>query len=172
MLFEKLKSIKAFALDVDGVLTNGQVLVNEEGHQLRSFNIRDGYALQLAVKKGFPIIVISGGRSEGVRKRLMGLGLENIELGADNKVAVLKSWLTRRGLQLEDVLYIGDDIPDFGVMKIVGLAACPNDAAEEIKVISDYISSKNGGEGVVREVFEKVLKLQGAWDTDQRVKSS
>lgn len=171
MLFEKLKSIKAFALDVDGVLTDGLVLVNEEGHQLRRFNIRDGYALQLAVKKGFPLLVITGGQSEGVRKRLAGLGIKDIELGVSDKVAVFKNWLTKLELHLEDVLYIGDDIPDLEVMKIVGLAACPNDAAEEIKAIAHYIGAKNGGEGVVREIMEKVLKLQGAWDADQYIKS-
>lgn len=171
MLFEKLKAIKAFALDVDGVLTNGQVLVNEEGHQLRSFNIRDGYALQLAVKKNFPMLVITGGRSEGVRKRLQGLGITDVEMGVSDKVSAFKSWLTQYALHADEVLYIGDDIPDFDVMKMAGLAACPNDAAEEIKAISDYVSSRKGGEGAVREIIEKVLKFRQEWEVDLSVKS-
>ncbi|WP_134090356.1 HAD family hydrolase [Olivibacter sp. XZL3] len=171
MLFEKLRAIKAFALDVDGVLTNGQVLVNEEGHQLRSFNIRDGYAIQLAVKKNFPMLVITGGRSEGVRKRLQGLGITDIEMGVSDKVSIFKGWLTQYALRANEVLYIGDDIPDFDVMKMAGLAACPNDAAEEIKAIADYVSSRKGGEGAVREIIEKVLKLRQAWEVDQSVKS-
>lgn len=171
MLFEKLKLIKAFALDVDGVLTNGQVLVNEEGHQLRSFNIRDGYALQLAVKQNFHLLVVTGGKSEGVRKRLEGLGIKDVETGVDDKISVLENWMGKFGLCKEEILYIGDDMPDLNAMRMVGFAACPNDAVEEIKKISHYISSKNGGEGVVREVIEKVLKLQQVWDVDPYVRS-
>lgn len=171
MLFDKLKRVKAFILDVDGVLTNGEVLVTEQGEQLRSFNIRDGYALQLAVKKGFSIAVITGGRSEGVRLRLEGLGITDIFMGIQDKITCFNKWLNEQQLQAGDVLYMGDDIPDLTIMREVGMAACPNDAVEEIKAVSHYISSKDGGKGAVRDVIEKVLKLQNKWDDDVAVKS-
>jgi 3-deoxy-D-manno-octulosonate 8-phosphate phosphatase (KDO 8-P phosphatase) len=171
MLFDKLKRVKAFILDVDGVLTNGEVLVTEQGEQLRSFNIRDGYALQLAVKKGFPIAVITGGRSEGVRLRLQGLGITDVFMEVQNKMLCFNNWLNEQQFQVGDVLYMGDDIPDLTIMSRVEMAACPNDAAEEIKAVSHYISPKKGGKGAVRDVIEKVLKLQNKWDDDETVKS-
>jgi 3-deoxy-D-manno-octulosonate 8-phosphate phosphatase (KDO 8-P phosphatase) len=171
MLFDKLKRVKAFVLDVDGVLTNGEVLVTEQGEQLRSFSIRDGYALQLAVKKGFPIAVITGGRSEGVRLRLKGLGITDVFMEVQNKMLCFNKWLNEQQFQVGDVLYMGDDIPDLTIMSQVGMAACPNDAVEEIKAVSHYISSKEGGKGAVRDVIEKVLKLQNKWDDDETVKS-
>lgn len=171
MLFDKLKRVKAFVLDVDGVLTNGEVLVTEKGEQLRGFNIRDGYALQLAVKKGFPIAVITGGKSEGVRLRLEGLGIIDIFMGIQHKTSCFNKWLNEQQFQAEDVLYMGDDIPDLTIMREVGMAVCPNDAAEEIKAVSHYISSKDGGKGAVRDVIEKVLKLQNKWDDDMAIKS-
>ncbi|MFC6098576.1 KdsC family phosphatase [Olivibacter domesticus] len=171
MLFDKLKRVKAFILDVDGVLTNGEVLVTEQGEQLRSFNIRDGYALQLAVKKGFSIAVITGGRSEGVRLRLEGLGIIDTFMGIQDKITCFNKWLNEQQFQAGDVLYMGDDIPDLTIMREVGIAACPNDAVEEIKAVSHYISSKDGGKGAVRDVIEKVLKLQNKWDDDVAVKS-
>lgn len=163
MFLEKLKYIKAIILDVDGVLTNGMLQVTESGDQLRQFNIKDGYALQLAVKRGFKIAVFSGARSKGVEARLKGLGIENVFLGLDSKIEVYQGFMDKYGLLPEEVLYMGDDIPDLPVMKRVGLAVCPSDAVEEIKAVSHYISPIKGGEGCVRDIIEKVLKIQDQW---------
>tara|TARA_B110000046_G_scaffold186024_1_gene231543 strand:- start:50717 stop:51238 length:522 start_codon:yes stop_codon:yes gene_type:complete len=159
----KLRPITAFMLDVDGVLTDGMVITLPDGEQMRRMNIKDGYALQHAVKKGYHISIISGGTSESVRKRLNTLGITEVNLACKNKIEVFEKLKEKFGLTEEQILYIGDDIPDYKVMKRVGFAACPNDAAEEIKGISDYISSKKGGEGCVRDLIEQVLKLQGKW---------
>ena len=163
MFLDKLKLIKAFIFDVDGVLTDGIVHVTETGEQLRQFNIKDGYALQLAVKRGYKVAVITGGRSEGVKLRLRGLGITDIFMKVDSKIEVYKQLISDHQLTAEDILYMGDDIPDLHVMKLAGLPVCPSDAAEEIKAISTYISSKNGGRGCVRDVIEKVLKIQNKW---------
>ncbi|MFA6946171.1 MAG: HAD hydrolase family protein, partial [Pedobacter sp.] len=140
MFLEKLNHIKAFVFDVDGVLTNGMLLVTEAGEQLRQFNIKDGYALQLAVKRGFKIAVVSGARSKGVEHRLRGLGIENVFLGLDSKLEVYMGFLNKNELLPEQVLFMGDDIPDLQLMKLAGLAVCPADAVEEIKAVSHYIS--------------------------------
>lgn len=162
-MLQKLAQIKAFVFDVDGVLTDGTVHVTETGEQLRRFSIKDGYALQLAIKRGFPIAIISGGRSQSVLSRLKGLGIQDIYIGVDAKTDAFEEFLLIHDLQAEQILYMGDDIPDLPVMKLVGLATCPADAAEEIKAISAYISPKQGGEGCARDVIEKVLKVQDAW---------
>ena len=159
----KLRPISAFMLDVDGVLTDGMVITLPDGEQVRRMNIKDGYALQHAVKKGYHISIISGGNSESVRKRLNTLGITEVNLGCKNKVEVFEKLQKKLGLKTEEILYMGDDIPDYKVMQQVGFAACPNDAAEEIKSVSDYISSKKGGEGCVRDLIEQVLKLHGKW---------
>lgn len=163
MFLEKLKHIKAILLDVDGVLTNGNLLLTESGEQLRQFNIKDGYALQLAVKRGIKIAALSGARSKGVEHRLRGLGIQDVFLGLDSKIEVYKNYLAQHNLATEEVLFVGDDMPDLQVMTMVGLAVCPADAIEEIKAISHYISPKNGGEGCVRDIVEKVLKIQNLW---------
>ena len=163
MFLEKIKHIKAFILDVDGVLTDGTVLVTETGEQLRRFNIKDGYALQLAVKRGYYVVAVSGGRSKGIELRLKGLGITEIFLALDSKIETYHNFILRSGLSPEQVLYMGDDIPDLPVTKLVGLAACPADAVEEIRAVCDYISPKRGGEGCVRDVIEKVLKIRGDW---------
>lgn len=163
MFLEKLKNISAFVLDVDGVLTNGTLLLTESGEQLRQFNIKDGYALQLAVKKGFKIAVISGARSKGVEARMKGLGIKDVFLGVDSKAEVYDEFLKTSGLSSEQILFIGDDIPDLRLMQLAGLAACPSDAVEEIKALADYISPKAGGDACVRDIVEKVLKIQGLW---------
>lgn len=163
MFLEKLKHIKAFVLDVDGVMTNGLLLVTESGEFLRQFNIKDGYALQLAVKQGFKIAVVSGARSKGVEHRLRGLGITDIYLGLDSKTAPYNEFLEQNGLLPEQVLFMGDDIPDLELMKMAGLAVCPADAVEEIKAVAHYISPKNGGESCVRDIVEKVLKIQNLW---------
>lgn len=162
-LKEKLRSISAFMLDVDGVLTDGMVITLPDGDQVRRMNIKDGYALQHAVKKGYHISIISGGTSESVRKRLNTLGIEEVNLGCKNKIEVFEQLQSKFGLKAEEILYMGDDIPDYKVMQRVGFAACPNDAAEEIKSIAHYISPKKGGEGCVRDLIQQVLRLQGKW---------
>jgi len=163
----QLKQISTFVFDVDGVLTDGMVITMPDGDQVRRMNIKDGYALQHAVKKGYEIVIISGGTSESVRKRLNGLGIENVNLGCKNKVSVFEELKKKQGLKEEEILYMGDDIPDYKLMKRVGFAACPNDAAAEIKEISHYISPYNGGEGCVRQMIEQVLKLRGDWFDDE-----
>ena len=166
MFLEKLKSVKAFIFDVDGVLTDGIVHVTEAGEQLRQFNIKDGYALQLAVKRGYKIAIITGGKSAGVMLRLKGLGITDVFMQVDSKVEVYKQFLLDNQLTSADILYMGDDIPDSLVMKLVGLPVCPQDAAEEIKSISTYISPFSGGKGCVRDIIEKVLKIQNKWADD------
>jgi len=163
MFLSQLKDIKAFVLDIDGVLTDATIHVTETGEQLRKFNVRDGYALQLAVKKGYLICVISGGKSASVLHRLNGLGITDIYLGIDKKLDVFRDFIAERGIFSSEVLYMGDDIPDIPVMEVCGASACPADAVEEVKAISSYIATKNGGFGCVREVIEKVLKVQGQW---------
>lgn len=171
MILKDLSRIKAVFLDVDGVLTDGTVQVNEAGDQLRTFSIKDGYAIQLAVKKGLYVAVITGGNSQGVFKRLRGLGVEAIFMGVSAKEVKMLELLEQQGIALEDALFIGDDIPDLACMKKVGIAACPLDAVEEIKQVSSYVSPFKGGAGCVRDLLEKILKLQGNWNQDTEVKS-
>lgn len=163
MFLEKIKHIKAFILDVDGVLTDGKVLVTDTGEQLRRFNIKDGYALQLAVKRGYQVAALSGARSRGVELRLKGLGISHIYLGLDSKAGAYGDFLKAGRLLPEQVLYMGDDIPDVPVMKLCGLPVCPADAVEEVKALADYISPFRGGEGCVRDALEKVMKIRGDW---------
>lgn len=162
-LLEQFKRVKTFILDVDGVLTDGSVITMPDGEQLRRMNIKDGYALQHAVKKGYQIVVISGGRSESVRMRLNGLGITNVNLACKNKVKVYEDLKKKHHLKEEEILYMGDDLPDYRLMTMVGFAACPKNAATEIRDISHYISPFNGGEGCVRDIIEKVLKLNDHW---------
>lgn len=171
MLFEKLRAVKAFVFDVDGVLTDGTVVVTPQGEQLRSFSIKDGYALQLAIKKGYPVAIITGGKCDGVVRRMATLGITDVFSGVSDKMSVLPDWLSVKGLGTSDVLYMGDDIPDMGCMQHVLLPTCPADAVEEIKAVATYISPKAGGKGAVRDVIEKVLKLNGDWAVDVGVSS-
>jgi 3-deoxy-D-manno-octulosonate 8-phosphate phosphatase (KDO 8-P phosphatase) len=160
---EIMNDITTFVFDVDGVLTDGSVHVTNEGEMLRIMNIRDGYALKAAVDSGYNVCIISGGSNEGVRVRLRNLGITDIHLGAPDKVKTFKEYTDIYNINPEQVLYMGDDIPDYHVMKLVGLPSCPQDASPEIKSISGYISHKNGGKGAVRDVIEQVMKLQGKW---------
>lgn len=169
--FRGFKEIDAFVFDVDGVFTNGDVLVTESGEQLRSFNTKDGYALQLAVKLGYHILIVSGGMSNGVIHRFTSLGVQDIFIGVDDKLAVFKKWITEKKLNKESVLFMGDDISDISVMREVGLPTCPLDAVEEVKDICDYISNYPGGRGAVRDVIEKVMRLQGKWNPTSLIKS-
>lgn len=163
MFLENLKNITTFVFDVDGVLTNGTVMATESGELLRSFNIKDGYALQLAAKKGYKICIISGGKGVAMNKRFEALGVADVFLGVGDKVEVYQNYLNQYHIQPEQVLYMGDDMPDYQVMQLVGIATCPIDAVDEIKQISHYISPKKGGEAAVRDVIEKVLKVQYNW---------
>ena len=160
---EYLHQITTFIFDVDGVLTDGTLQITTSGEMLRTMNVKDGYALKTALNKGFNICIISGGSNEGVRNRLTALGIADIYLGAHNKIEQLDDYLTKSGVSSENVLYMGDDIPDYPVMKGIGLPCCPQDAVPEIKAISKYISHKKGGKGAVRDVIEQVLKVQGKW---------
>jgi 3-deoxy-D-manno-octulosonate 8-phosphate phosphatase (KDO 8-P phosphatase) len=160
---EYLEHITTFVFDVDGVLTDGTVSVLTNGEMLRTMNVKDGYAIRAAVDKGYNMCIISGGKNEGVRIRLEGLGIKNVYLGAKNKIEQLDEYLTNNNIKSENVLFMGDDIPDYPVMKGIGLPCCPQDAVPEIKNISKYISHKKGGKGAVRDVIEQVLKVQGKW---------
>jgi 3-deoxy-D-manno-octulosonate 8-phosphate phosphatase (KDO 8-P phosphatase) len=167
MNIDTFSKIKCFGFDIDGVLTDGSVILMPGGEQVRVMNIKDGYALQLAVKKGFFVFIISGGRSEEARKRLQLLGIEHIYLGASNKIDVFEEILITHGIKAEEVLYMGDDIPDYEVLNSVGLSACPADAASEIRMMCNYVSPIPGGKGAVRDVIEKTMKAQNVWmETD------
>lgn len=168
---EYLEHITTFVFDVDGVLTDGNVTVLTNGDLLRRMNIKDGYALKTAIQEGFNFCIISGGTNKGVQLRLEGLGIKDIYLGAHNKIDRLNDYLSKNNIKSEHVLYMGDDIPDYPVMKIVGLPCCPQDAVQEIKSISKYISHKKGGEGAARDVIEQVLKVQGKWNRNFSAKN-
>ncbi len=161
---EKLLEINTFIFDVDGVLTDGKILVTTEGEMYRSVNTKDGYAIKLATEKGFKIIIISGGLNEGVKKRFKSLGVIDIYLGAENKIKIFKEIINNNKIDINKIAYMGDDIPDMEVMKEVGLSCCPSDAVPEIKNISNYISQKKGGKGCVRDIIEQTLKVQNKWN--------
>lgn len=161
-----LSNINTFIFDVDGVMTSGIVLLSPGGEMLRSMNVKDGYALQLAVRKGYQIIIISGGSCESVRHRFQLLGIDEVYLSVGNKLKLFEKLLSDNKLDPVRVLYMGDDIPDFKVMNKVGVPACPANAVEEIKAVSKYISSFEGGNGCVRDVIEQVMKVHGTWFDD------
>lgn len=161
-----LSTIKTFIFDVDGVMTNGIVLLTSDGDMLRSMHVKDGYALHLAARKGYRMAIISGGSSDSVIKRFTTLGINDIFLGVSNKLAVFNEYIAKNDIDPATVLYMGDDIPDYEVMSKVGLPVCPADAAEEIKQISKYISGIRGGEGCVRDILEQVMKIHGTWFDD------
>lgn len=165
------KPISTFVFDVDGVLTDGTVQLLPNGEQSRRMNIKDGYALQLAVKKGYRVVIISGGRSESVVSRLQGLGIKDIYTGILDKQEKLQDYVFENDLRWEEIIFMGDDIPDYRAMQLVGLPVCPADAAPEIKSICRYVSPVSGGNGCVREVIEKVLKLNNHWMLDEEIAS-
>jgi len=165
-----LNRINTFIFDYDGVLTNGTVILQVDGQALRTANVKDGYALQLAVKLGYNVAIISGGYSPSMQKRFEALNITDFFLGVDNKLEVLNNYIREKGIEREQVLYMGDDIPDYQAMKHVGIACCPADAVPEIKSISQYISGKEGGRGCVRDVIEQTLKVQEKWMTDDGFK--
>ncbi|MGB0975225.1 MAG: KdsC family phosphatase [Flavobacteriaceae bacterium] len=165
-----MNTITTFIFDVDGVLTDGTIMVTTGGEMYRNMNIKDGYALKAAVNAGYNVCIISGGSNEGVRKRLEGLGITDIYLGAHQKMIQFNAYCTAKNIQPNQVLYMGDDIPDFPVMQEVGLAACPQDAAPEIKDIAEYVSPIQGGKGCGRDVIEQVMRVQGKWMTQFEAK--
>jgi len=160
---EELKKVKAFAFDVDGVLANPEVYLHPNGELMRSMNTKDGYALQHAVKRGYPIAIITGGKTDSVGDRFRGLGITDIYLGSSFKIDDFDDYLFKYNLQAEDVLYMGDDLPDYEVLKKAGVPCCPADAVEEIKSVAHYISPYAGGKGCARDVIEQVLRLHGRW---------
>jgi 3-deoxy-D-manno-octulosonate 8-phosphate phosphatase (KDO 8-P phosphatase) len=163
---EDLRLVKAFIFDVDGVLSSPKIYLYPDGELMRSMNIKDGFAIQYAIRKGYHIGIITGGNSDTVKSRFSHLGVQDIYLKSKDKRVDLSDFLKKYHLVPQNVLYMGDDLPDYLVMKEVGFAACPSDAVEEIKSISKYISDKKGGDGCVRDVIEQVLRLHGKWMDD------
>lgn len=163
MINYDLTKIKALVFDVDGVLSLNTVTMDAEGQPMRTLNIKDGYSIQLAAKMGLQLGIITGGKGEQVRKRYEGLHVQHIYLASSVKIHDLHDLMQKTGVNADEVLYMGDDIPDFEVMQEVGLPVCPADAAPEIKAISKYVSPMNGGQGAARDVIEQVLKAQGKW---------
>lgn len=158
-----MPQIDTFIFDVDGVLTDGTITIFPNGELIRKMHTKDGYALKTAVDMGYNVCIISGGTNEAVKSRLRGLGITDIYLGAHNKIELFDEYMDIHDINADNVLYMGDDIPDFPVMKLVGLPTCPKDAVSEIQNISKYISQKKGGKGCVRDVIEQVLKVQDKW---------
>ena len=162
-----LTKIRAFIFDVDGVLSREVIPLHPDGDPMRTVNIKDGYALQLAVKKGYEVAIITGAYTEAVKIRFSRLGISRLYMRSAVKIHDYRDFLSKTGLKPEEILYAGDDIPDYEVMKAVGLPVAPADAAPEIKQIATYISLKNGGDGVARDVIEQTMKAQGQWMSDE-----
>ena len=160
---EELQNVKAFIFDVDGVLSNDVSPLNEYGEPMRTANVKDGFAIRNAILNGYFIAIISGGRNDNIRKRYRNLGVEHIYLSASNKEESFKQLIQETGLNPAEIMYMGDDLPDYNVMVNVGIPTCPCDAVTEIKSISKYISDRKGGEGCVRDVIEQVMRAQGKW---------
>ncbi len=167
MINYDLKKIRALVFDIDGVLSGSTIPMDSQGVPQRTVNIKDGYAIQLAVKRGIQVAIISGGKNEAVSRRYVGLGVQDIYLGVSVKIDVYEEFLKKYGLQDDQVLYMGDDIPDFEVMERCGCPCCPRDAAPEIKQISLYVSHVDGGKGCGRDVIEQVLRSQDKWMGDK-----
>ena len=160
---EKLHKIKNFIFDVDGVFTDGLIIVDSNGKESRCFNTKDGIAVKLATENGYNVAIISGANNQGVRKRLNRLGVENIFFGSKDKSKDLINFAKINNISLKETVYMGDDLPDLGPMNLVKLKTCPNDAVPEIRNICDYVSPNKGGNGCVRDIIEQVLKVQGKW---------
>jgi len=167
---KKLTQIKAFVLDVDGVLTNGGLILYPDGKFLRQMNAKDGYAIKLAIQHGYKIAIITGGREENIKIRLKNLGVHEVFLGANNKLPILEDFINNYKLSSEQILYMGDDIPDLEALQYVGFSCCPNDASYDVKKICNYISYKKGGEGCVRDIIEQTLKVNNQWDLNGEIK--
>ena len=170
-LLERFASITTFIFDMDGVLTDGTIWVFQGNDFIRRMNIKDGYALQLAIKKGYRIAVITGSHSLPVQERLSALGITAVFQRVQHKKEELNAYIVQNKLNKDEVLYMGDDIPDYEAMQTAGVACCPADAVTEIKTIAHYISPRSGGQGCVRDVIEKVLKIRGHWEMDTGVRN-
>jgi len=169
---QKLNKITTFIFDVDGVLTDGSVILMPSGEMVRTMNTKDGYAMQFAIKKGFRIATISGGRDKMVEARLRYLGLTDIYSGVRDKFDVYQEYLYSYGLDPGEIVYMGDDVPDIEIMQDVAVACCPHDAVPDVRKISEYISPVKGGEGCVRDIIEQTLKVQKKWyDEDDNTQS-
>ncbi len=164
---QRLKNISTMIFDYDGVLSDGRILFSDDGQQMRNGNVRDGYAIQLAQKMGLQIAIISGANTPGMRIRCELLQIQDVFLGVSDKLAVYEEFKVQKGLNDSQILYMGDDLPDFPVMQKVSIAACPSDAANDIKEIAHYISHFKGGEGCTRDVIEQVLRARGLWMTPE-----
>ncbi|WP_026473032.1 KdsC family phosphatase [Alkaliflexus imshenetskii] len=163
---EDLMKVKAFAFDVDGVLSSDCIPMHPSGEPMRTANIKDGFALQKAIKLGYNIAIITGGNTKSVFTRYQNLGITDIYMGSSHKMTDLDHWLNKYNLDADNVMYMGDDLPDYHVMERVGIAVCPADAVQEVKSLCKYISDKKGGEGCVRDVVEQVLRAHGKWGSD------
>ena len=163
MINYDLEKIRAIIFDVDGVLSRETITLSSEGEPLRTVNIKDGYAIQLAMKLGLRIVILTGANTKSVRKRYEGLGVEDIHMGCAMKIVTYDRLLEKYGLKDEEVMYMGDDIPDLEIMRRVGCPVCPKDACPEIKDVSVYVSDKTGGNGCGRDVIEQTLRAQGKW---------
>ena len=160
---ENLIDIKAFIFDVDGVLTDGKLLISESGELLRSMNVKDGFAMKFAIDNGYKIAIISGGTNEAVRGRLENLGIEEIHLKSHDKIIHFENFVKKFGFEAKNILVMGDDIPDIPIIKAAGIGTCPQDAVAEVKSTCLYVSKNNGGKGAVRDVIEQVMKIQNKW---------
>ena len=163
-----LKGIKAFVFDVDGVLTDGGIFANLDGELLRTFDSKDGFALRMAYMHGYRLGVISGGRSESIRKRVQQCGMkaEDVYLGSRDKIEDFEDFCRKHDLGPEEIMYFGDDLPDIPVMTVCGCGVAPSDAVDDVLEAADHVSTKPGGKGCVRETIEMVMKLQGTWELD------
>lgn len=159
-----LSRINTMIFDIDGVFTDGKVLVMENGEMVRNMYGKDGYALHLALEKSYRIVVISGGNNIAVKTALNRAGVKDVFINVKDKLVCFNEYLQKNGINKEQVLYMGDDLPDHKVMCAAGLAVCPEDSAPEIKEISSYVSPRKGGEGCVRDIIEQVLRAQGKWE--------
>lgn len=168
---QKLLHITTIILDVDGVLTDGTLILLPTGEMVRSMHTKDGYAMQLAVKKGLRIAVITGGREKAVEDRLRYLGVTDIYMGIRNKMEAYEDLIYSYNLKPEEILYMGDDMPDWEVLREVGISACPHDAVPDIRAICEYISPFEGGKGCVRDILEQTLKAQRKWREDENIQS-
>jgi len=162
-----LKKIKAFIFDVDGVLSPDSIPLSPEGEPMRMVNIKDGFAINLAVQNGYGVAIITGADTEGVRKRFSRLGVKDIYMKSKIKINDLNDYMQKTGYKPGEIMYAGDDLPDYYVMQTVGLSVAPADAAHEIKSIAKYISHCKGGQGVARDLIEQVMKAQGKWMGDE-----
>jgi len=165
---EKLNKVKTFVFDVDGVFTDGKIVVDSQGNESRNFNTKDGIAVKMAIDLGYNVAIITGANNEGIRLRLNRLGVKNVYINSSDKVKDLNDFSEKNKIDLNETVYMGDDLPDIFPMELVYLKVCPFDAAPEVRGISDYISNKKGGKGCVRDIIEQTLRLHGKWNLNKK----